>query len=126
MKVLVVEDDEITLETLEFLLTQEGHEVVTAKTAEKALSIMIQSHIDLLVTDLLISGYGGHGLLRIIAMNPDNRVPVVVLTALCPEQVDLPDLSNMKVLFKPVPPHMIMDAIEEVMEKHRDCGKRDG
>jgi CheY-like chemotaxis protein len=126
MKIMVVEDDEITLETLEFLLTQEGHEVRTAKTAEEALSIMISWHVDLLVTDLLISGCGGQGLLRVLARNPENRVPVVVLTALCPDQMDLPDLPNMKVLQKPVPPHMIMDSLEEVIQKHRDCEKEHG
>ena len=77
--VLVVDDDKNTRDGLERALRRE-YEVLTAESAERALAIMGDSQVDILLSDVRMPGMDGLVLLqRALAGNP--RLICILLTA---------------------------------------------
>ncbi len=62
-KILVAEDEVITLRGIERVLREEGHEVLTAEDGEKALQMLKSERVDVLVTDIKLPGIDGLKLL---------------------------------------------------------------
>ena len=63
MKILIAEDDELMLKTLEFRLKRDGHEIYLARDGKAALDLIDQYMPDLVITDILIaSANKGQGL----------------------------------------------------------------
>jgi CheY-like chemotaxis protein len=79
-KLLVVEDDRNHQLLLQEELTEEGHEVVLAKSGEEALELIETAAPDLVVLDIAMPGMDGvEALGRILSR--DNRLPVILHTA---------------------------------------------
>ena len=75
--VLVVDDHEITLDTLARLLRGEGYEVHTALHCREALRVALQYGCDVLVSDLLLPDGHGADLLRAVrAYRPVHAVAI--------------------------------------------------
>ena len=75
--VLVVEDDASLREGLVEVLARAGFGVVGAGSAEEAIATVEREHrdIDVLVTDVVLPGMSGHGLVYVLARaNPDLKV----------------------------------------------------
>ncbi|HEV8266618.1 MAG TPA: response regulator transcription factor [Thermoanaerobaculia bacterium] len=77
-RVLVVDDEEGIREGVRDALVREGHDVVTAKDGEEALSLFAKERFDLLITDLSMPRQDGLDLVR--ALRESSEVPVLVLT----------------------------------------------
>lgn len=78
--ILIVDDEKNYLLVLEDLLLEEGYEVVTADTAQKALEIIEAHELDVVITDMKMPGMDGMALLeRVHAQHPD--LPVIMMTA---------------------------------------------
>ena len=78
--VLIVDDEPNYLIILSELLREEGLEIFTAKNGEEALKILGETDIDLVITDMLMPGLDGQGLLKAAkALNQD--LPVIMITA---------------------------------------------
>lgn len=56
--ILVAEDDKNTAKLMKAVLKQEGYEVFSAENGQTALDIMDKQHIDLIVLDVMMPGYG--------------------------------------------------------------------
>lgn len=77
--ILVVDDDEGLREGLSRLLEDEGYQVLCADNGDRALEIIRQTHIDLILTDMRMPGMSGIELLKNVrAVN--ERVGVIILT----------------------------------------------
>lgn len=79
MKILLVEDNEAIIMGLEYLLTQEGYQVLTARNAAQALKILNSGPCDLGVLDIALPDGDGFGLFRRIRQ--EGQIPVIFLTA---------------------------------------------
>ena len=80
--VLIVEDEESILLSLEFLLDKEGYAVSTARDGAVALQILGQQKPDLILLDVMLPLIDGFELCRLIRENPalhDTRI--MLLTA---------------------------------------------
>ena len=77
-RVLLVDDDPGVLFTLEEALEGRGHLVSTARSGDEARLVL--ADIDVLVTDLVMPGLDGMGLLA-LARQVDPLLPVLLLTA---------------------------------------------
>ncbi len=78
--ILIVDDEKNYLLVLEDLLVEEGYQVVTADSAQKALEILKGHDLDVVITDMKMPGMDGMTLLqRVHAQNPD--LPVIMMTA---------------------------------------------
>ena len=83
-RVLVVDDDEDTVELFATALAACGAEVATAGSAQEALHALARWHADVVVSDIAMPGGDGYWLVREIRRLPDadrQRVPVVAVTA---------------------------------------------
>jgi len=80
MQILVVDDDDGTLTTLEAILTQKGYTVGTASTGEQAIRLVRAVHYDAILLDLRLPDKSGLEVSREIrALDP--RAVVFLITA---------------------------------------------
>lgn len=79
MKILVVEDDEMILRTIEFRLKKDGYEVVTAQDGKEALEKLKNESIKLVITDLMLPFVTGLELLSFVKTNFP-KLPVAILS----------------------------------------------
>ena len=85
-RVLIVDDNEISLEVSEKLLTAKGVEVVKASNGKEALTAYEQSkgRFDLILMDILMPGMSGLEVTRRIRSMPEipgsDRIPIIALT----------------------------------------------
>lgn len=63
-RILIVDDERFHRELFQDLLGGEGHAIRTAASGEEALELLGQERFDLLVTDLVMPGLDGIGLVR--------------------------------------------------------------
>jgi DNA-binding response OmpR family regulator len=84
-KVLVVEDEPVLLETLEYNLARQGHTVYTASDGLQALQIARAQRPDAIVLDIMLPGIDGLEVCRILRR--EMNVPILMLTARA-EEVD--------------------------------------
>jgi len=78
-KVLVVEDEPVLLETLEYNLARQGYEVCTAADGPTALEVAREEQPDLIVLDIMLPGMDGFEVCR--TLRPEMSVPILMLTA---------------------------------------------
>jgi len=84
--ILIVDDEESVLYTLEAVLKPEGYLVSKASSAEEAMAVFLTGNFDLVITDLTIPGDSGMVLLeRLIAERPE--LMVIMITAYGSEAV---------------------------------------
>jgi DNA-binding response OmpR family regulator len=78
-KILVVEDDSILLDTLQYNLAHQEYDVSTASDGLQALALARQERPDLIVLDLMLPGMDGLEVCRILRQ--ETIVPILMLTA---------------------------------------------
>ena len=59
MKIVIVDDNSLLVETIRMYLEDKGYEVVSFLSPHKALYHCLHSHFDLLITDLSMDGMDG-------------------------------------------------------------------
>lgn len=80
-RILVVDDEEDICAILKFNLSKEGYEVLTANSAEDALTLDIAS-FNLLLLDVMMGGMSGFELTHRLKADPATAgVPVIFITA---------------------------------------------
>ncbi|MFN4152289.1 MAG: response regulator, partial [Candidatus Sericytochromatia bacterium] len=79
-KILLVDDEEAIIESIEFALRQEGFEVVKASDGQEALQKVQLEKPNLLVLDLMLPEISGLEVCRILRRER-NEVPIIMLTA---------------------------------------------
>lgn len=85
MKVLLVEDDAIISEGLQYSLRQEGYEVVTAATVAAALELIRFGCVwDFCLLDVMLPDGDGYAVCREIRKN--SQAPILFLTA-CDDEI---------------------------------------
>jgi signal transduction histidine kinase len=121
MKLLVVEDDEDARELLAALLSDEGAEVVTASTADEALSQLDAGCPDVLLSDIGLPGADGIELIRRVRERlPPETLPAIAFTAYSQaEDRKLVQRAGFQAhLTKPAAPADIVRVVSEIA-RHR-------
>jgi two-component system NtrC family sensor kinase len=82
-KILIVDDDLKILEVTQLILEKEGYRVRAAGNGQKALELLNQDTVDLVLLDIKLPDTDGYSLCKIIKTNEETReVPVILLTSL--------------------------------------------
>jgi len=89
MRILVCEDEEILLTSLEFRLRKNGFEVITAKDGKEALQMVEDEKPDLLVADVMMPHLTGLQLVDYMRNDLDLDTPVIIISALEEEETVL-------------------------------------
>lgn len=84
-KILILEDEKPLAHALELKLTHEGFEVTTSDNGEAGISLLEKEKFDLVITDLILPGVDGFGVLETI-QTKKLHVPVIVMTNLNQEE----------------------------------------
>lgn len=84
-KILILEDEKPLAHALLLKLTHEGFEVTTSDNGEVGVSLLEKEKFDLVITDLILPGVDGFGVLEMIQTKKLN-VPVIVMTNLNQEE----------------------------------------
>ena len=80
-KILVVDDEEALRDILQFSLSDEGYEVVTAPNGEEAMERIDENNIDLVILDIKMPGIDGIEVLRRIKKGVNSDIGVIMMTA---------------------------------------------
>ena len=88
MKILIVDDDPIVIQSCCRILEAEGMQIDTANTVEMGEKILVEYHFDLMLTDIKMPGKDGFEMIqRAKKIRPD--MPVLIMTGyLTPETVE--------------------------------------
>ncbi len=118
-RILVVDDEEDICAILKFNLSKEGFDVVTANSAEEALTLDIKS-FNLLLLDVMMAGLSGFELARRLKSDPRTAgVPVIFITALDTEDdaVEGLDLGADDYISKPFSIREVISRVKAVLRR---------
>ena len=88
-RLLIVDDSPSVLNVLQMVFESEHYEVVTATDGTEGLAKALEVQPDLIITDSIMPGLDGFGLLRALRADPATEsVPVIMLTAGDPHDPD--------------------------------------
>ncbi|HXN42511.1 MAG TPA: sigma-54 dependent transcriptional regulator [Myxococcaceae bacterium] len=116
--VLVVDDDLANLESVSRIFQREGLDALTATNGKDALELLRRPDITVMVTDLMMPGLDGQGLLKAArAMRPD--VEVVLMTAYGTVETAVASMKEGAYDFitKPLKRHSLVKAVSKALEK---------
>ena len=116
-KILFVDDDPLTLETLKRSVEIFGHQAVLASTGEQARNLLLEQPPDLIMTDMNLPDTDGLSLVKSLKPLPAAvGIPIIILSA-SPE-VDAGEMSldagADEFLSKPVR----LDLLQSVIERY--------
>lgn len=119
-KILIIEDNPMVVKSLQFKLTNDGYDVLTAEDGKKALQILEEdSTIRLVITDLMLPFVSGTELIEHIKDNtPD--LPIIVLSTSTQEEI-ITDAFKMGVtdfITKPFSPNELSLRVKRTIESY--------
>lgn len=81
-KILLVDDDRVTLTMLEMILSRNKYHVFSAKDGSEGLELTIKERPDAVISDMLIPKLHGLDLCKKIKQDPDlNQTKVIMMTS---------------------------------------------
>ncbi len=81
-RILLVDDDRVTLTMLEMILSRHGYTVLSARDGEEGLAILNKEKPDVLISDMLIPKIHGLELCKKVKQDPQlKNINVILMTA---------------------------------------------
>lgn len=117
-KILLIDDDELILLSVESLLETEGFEVATANNGDEGLAKAAAEHFDVFLLDIIMPGKSGFEVCEALrAMDDYAQVPIVMLSAKSAEADQQQGLSLgvTRFLPKPIDPDILVEVLQEVV-----------
>ena len=119
-RILVVEDSATQAAALAELLERAGFETVIARRADRALEILGDQQVDLVLSDVLMPGMDGYELTRRIRSVPAwSELPIVLLTSLADPLAIVRGLESGadNYVTKPYDPGGLLTRVRAVLER---------
>lgn len=119
-RILICDDDAVTLDLLQVILELEGYEVVRAINGEKALEIVGDENPDLIILDILMPYLSGFETAERLKYNQATRdIPVMFLSTMAtwPKNVIQrgEHLGVEASMAKPFDPDVLLNVIERLL-----------
>ena len=118
--ILIIDDDYQIRESFEKLLTEEGHEVLTAASGETGLDVLRSVMPDLVLLDLRLPGMSG--LETFLALREiESKLPVIIMTAFGTTEtaIEATKLGAFDYVLKPFDIPDILKLITQALEASR-------
>jgi DNA-binding response OmpR family regulator len=115
-KILIIEDEDLLLWAIEEYLKKKGYQTLTSHTGERAVGLVKEQSVDLVVSDLFLPDTSGLGVIEEIhRLRPD--LPIIVITAspLTEEEMDRIEGLVHKVILKPFEIKRLEGVVQEIM-----------
>lgn len=127
MKVLIVDDDPIVIQSCRRVLELEGIDIHVAMTVEKGEKVLSDQNIDLLLTDIKMPGRDGFEMIaRAKKLRPD--LPILIMTGyLIPETFEKGRGFGVEnYIAKPFTPDELLNALQSTIMIHSGKSRRTG
>ena len=98
-RVLVVEDEVVAAQTIQTVLTVDGHKVDVAQNGEQGLAMFQASQYDLVLTDFKLGTMDGLELAAVIKQAAP-ATPIVLITAYAAKMEGMGKVSNIDLVLK--------------------------
>lgn len=115
-KILVVEDDNINLYMITFLLKKKRYNVIEARDGETGVKLAIKKKPDLILMDIQLPDINGlEATRRIRASEADGNIPIIALTsyAMAGDKEKALEAGCTGYIEKPIKPETFMEQIEK-------------
>ena len=126
MKILVVDDEDIVLESCQAVFELEGFEVVLVSSADKALEAMKKENFALLLIDVKMPKKDGMYLMRKVKGQwPD--IPIIAMSGYYTTQTirEAMKMGAATFIAKPFEPDELVEIVRQVIEKEERHGKKE-
>jgi len=122
LRILVVDDDDRTVDTVSMYLAHAGFEVVTCGDGKRAVELLREQPPALMVLDLMLPGLNGFEVCR--EVRQESAVPIIMLTARATEDDTLKGLGlgADDYLTKPFSPRELVARVHAVLRRHGAAG----
>lgn len=82
-KILIVDDEPSIMVPVQFLMEQNGYDVMVAFSGEEAMEIIAEKKVDLILLDIMLPVIDGFEVCQRVRENPQwNKIKIILLTAL--------------------------------------------
>jgi DNA-binding NtrC family response regulator len=118
MKMLVVDDEPIVLESCRRILADMGFESVFTTSADQALRVIVKEKIELLLIDIKMPGHDGMYLMREVK-DKWPHIPIIVMSGYATEETiaEVSAMDAASFITKPFTPDEMLDAVCRVVER---------
>lgn len=87
-KILVIEDDKIINNIIEFLLKKEGYIIEVAKDGNEGFAMINQNNYDLIITDIMLPYKSGLEVTSYVKTNFP-KIPIIIISSLGKEDLTI-------------------------------------
>jgi len=116
MLILVAEDDELILKTIEHKLIKEGHQVILSRNGKEAIEKIKVLDVDIVITDIMMPFASGIEILSSLK-EMNKTTPVLVLSSMGQEEVVVEafNLGASDFMVKPFSPNELILRIKRLV-----------
>ncbi|MCD6362309.1 MAG: response regulator [Armatimonadetes bacterium] len=118
-RILIVEDEQDVSFMMQQVVAVHGHEALVADDGSRALEILDEGPVDLIILDLMMPGMDGYQVMEELQARGD-RPPVIVYSGYLGSVVEDQFPHAEMVCSKPVNVVEFLETIERVLETPRD------
>lgn len=116
--ILLIDDDELVILSLELILTERGYRVINTSDSDQIMEILQREKIDLILLDFYLYGVNGIDILNSIrSVSQLSHIPILMLTS--EESPDIIesclDLGATDFIIKPVIPKVLLARIRSAL-----------
>jgi len=126
MKILVVDDEDIVLESCQAVFELEGFEVMLVPSADKAIEAMKNDNFSLLLIDVKMPKHDGMYLMGKIKEQWPN-IPIIVMSGYCTTETikEAFKMGAANFIAKPFEPDELVEAVRQTIKKEEQHGKKE-
>jgi len=125
MKILVCEDEEMLLTSLEFRLRKQGFDVIRAVDGQEAKDKVQSEMPDLVIADIMMPHVSGLELTTFIRNEMDSEMPIIMISALGNDDTVLEafQLGANDFISKPFKPIELVLRIKKIFQEQEEIKK---
>ncbi len=118
--ILLIDDREDMLETLQDILQENGYEIITAKTGETAIAIAKEQFFNIALIDIKLPDISGIEVLKTFRRTYPARMNIMVTGfATLQNSVEALNLGANAYIMKPIDPKKLDGMIKECLKRQR-------
>ena len=116
-RVLVIDDDPHVLELIQIILEDEGHQVTTLASGDRAVQVVNETAPDLVLLDIVMRTHHGMEVLAELRKIAPS-VPVVLLSGAVSQVADMPEIARalgaQEFVEKPFDAQQLIDLVDRL------------
>jgi len=117
-KILIVDDEKVTMKNLEHVMKKEGYEVVGTESGQNALKLLEENQFDVVLTDLKMEKVDGMQILkRCHELHPDTEVIMITGHATLESAIHAMKQGAFYYIAKPFKLDEVRKVVKEAVEK---------